>query len=132
MNVSKSRILAFDPGESTGIAYLEDGNFIWGMFCHSQTFDAPNFLLHLTGMTNPTTIVLESPPTSPLHYNTDQYRIYETLKRTYTVAGYHVLCINPGQWKGLVPRTKLDGTHIRDAADMALLIYQKQQKGESK
>lgn len=124
MNIDKlSRILAIDPGETTGISYLENGNFVWGMVCRPECFDSEDFILGITKMTKPTTIVLESPPAQTVHPNKDQSRIFETLSRVYKIAGFNVVHLNPGQWKGLIDRTKIDATHIRDAADMAKIQF---------
>lgn len=118
MNGSTSRILSIDPGESTGIAFIEDGEFVWGMVAEAKSFDNEIFILSLTTMTKPTTIVLESPPTKTTFYNADQYRIYEQLLRFYQNAGFRTVTMNPGQWKKIMERTLVDSTHIRDAADM--------------
>jgi hypothetical protein len=125
-NNSSSRILAIDPGETTGISYIEDGNFVWGMICLPECFDRESFIMGITKMTQPTTIVLEVPPAQTAHYNKDQFRIFETLDRFYRIADFNVIKLNPGQWKGLVERTKIDATHIRDAADMAKLQFAKE------
>jgi len=128
MNGSTSRILAFDPGEMVGIALLEDGEFLWGMTCKAKAFERYPFILSLTKMTNPTTIVIESPPNQTPHFNKDQVHVYELLKSYYEIAGLTVVCITPGQWKRLVERCKIDVTHVRDAADMATLQYRKELK----
>jgi hypothetical protein len=128
MNGSTSRILAFDPGEMVGIALIEDGDFLWGMTCKAKNFDRHPFILSLTKMTNPTAIILETPPTQTPHFSKDQVHVYELLKSYYEIAGYNVYCITPGMWKGLVERTKIDVTHVRDAADMAQLHYRKERK----
>jgi len=118
MNDNPSRILSIDPGESTGIAYIEDGEFVWGMVAEPKAFDSEIFVLSLTTMTKPTTIVLEAPPTKTTFYNADQYRIYEQLLRFYQNAGFRTVTMNPGRWKGFMERTDIKSTHARDAADM--------------
>ena len=125
MNNGTSRILAIDPGEQTGISYVQDGHFVWGMVCHSQVFDSEDFIFSLTKITDPTTIVIESPPTSVTHYNKTQYEIYNVLCHKYRIAGFKVVSLNPGLWKKLIVRTKIDATHIRDAADMARFQHAK-------
>jgi c-di-GMP-related signal transduction protein len=126
MQMNTSRILAFDPGETTGIGYVVDGEFRWGMVCRPECFDHEVFLMNIATMTQPTTIVIEIPPSQTVHYNKDQSRIYERLERFYRVAGWNVISINPGQWKKLIERSKIDATHIRDATDMAKLQYTKE------
>lgn len=121
--VSISRILAFDPGESTGISFVQDGEFVWGMVCRPEAFDKEDFIFALTKMTKPTTIVIESPPNSTLFFNQDQFHIYATLCHCYETAGYNVVKITPGQWKKLIDRTKVDSVDIKDAADMARMQY---------
>jgi len=121
--VSISRILTFDPGESTGISFVQDGEFVWGMVCRPEAFDKEDFIFALTKMTKPTTIVIESPPNSTLFFNQDQFHIYATLCHCYETAGYNVVKMGPGRWKSLTTRTKIDSGHARDAADMAKVQY---------
>jgi hypothetical protein len=123
----KFRILSVDPGEMTGISYVEDGKFIWGMTCRPECFDSEDFIMGIVKMTKPTTIVIESPPTRPAFYNQDQSHIFDLLTRVYRIAGFTVEHLNPGQWKHLVERTPIDGTHMRDAADMAKVRYAMEQ-----
>ncbi len=123
VNGNTSRILAFDPGEDTGIAYIANGEFVWGMLCRPPAFDSEQFIFSLTKMSQPTTIVIESPPNNTLFFNQDQFHIFTTLCKCYRTAGYNVVEMNPGQWKKLIERSKLDATHIRDATDMAKMQY---------
>jgi hypothetical protein len=123
----KSRILSIDPGEMTGISYVEDGRFVWGMTCVPECFDSEDFILGIVKMTKPTTIVIESPPAKTSFYNKEQYHIFDLLTRMYRIAGFAVEHLNPGQWKHLVARTPIDGTHMRDAADMAKVKYTMEQ-----
>jgi hypothetical protein len=128
MNGSTSRILAFDPGESTGIALVEDGEFVWGMTCRASAFNRYTFILSLNKMSNPTTIIIETPPTQTPHFNKDQVHVYNLLKGFYETADYNLICISPGMWKKLTERSKIDATHIRDACDMAVLQFRKELK----
>lgn len=128
----KSRILSIDPGEMTGISYVEDGRFVWGMTCRPECFDSEDFIMGIVKMTKPTTIVIESPPTKTAFYNKDQFHIFDLLTRMYRIAGFSVEHLNPGMWKGLVERTKINGDHMRDAADMAKITYQRQQEQAKK
>jgi len=96
---------------------------MWGMVCNAACFDSEIFIMSLATMTKPSTIVIEIPPAQTVHPNKDQSRIYDTLERFYKIAGFNVVSMNPGQWKGLIERTKVDATHIRDAADMAKMQF---------
>lgn len=127
MPQERSRILAIDPGEMTGISYVEDGRFVWGMTCRPECFDYEDFIMGIVKMTKPTTIVIEQPPTQTHFYNKDQYHIFDLLTRMYRIAGLTVEHLNPGQWKNLVERTVIDGAHMRDAADMARVRYNMEQ-----
>ena len=131
LNGDSSRILAIDPGEMTGISYLKDGEFVWGMVCRPEAFDSEPFVMGLIQMTKPTTIVIESPPHQTAHYNKDQYRIFEMLVRKYEIAGHRVVKMNPGLWKNLVAREKIDFSHARDAADMGKVRFS-QERGQKK
>jgi len=130
MNEDVSRILAFDPGESTGISYVENGEFVWGMITEAKSFDNKDFLRALILMSQPTTIVLETPPTKTAFYNADQYRIYEQLLKFYQNAGFRTVTMIPGRWKGFIERTKVDSTHARDAADMGKFQHFQEMKGK--
>ena len=127
MITEKSRILAIDPGEMTGISYVEDGKFVWAMTCKPECFDYEDFIMGIVKMTKPTTIVIENPPSQTAFYNKDQYHIFDLLTRMYRIAGFTVEHIQPGNWKGLIERTKIDGTHARDATDIAKIQYAREQ-----
>jgi hypothetical protein len=128
MNGSTSRILAFDPGEQTGIALIEDGDWVWGMTCKEIAFQRYEFILALTSMSKPTLIVIETPPTQTPHFNQAQTNVFTLVKSYYEVAGYTVQCLTPGNWKKLVPRSKISSDHMKDAVDMAVLQFRKELK----
>lgn len=129
-NAEKSRILSIDPGEMTGISYVEDGRFVWGMTCRPECFDSEDFILGIVKMTRPTTIVIESPPVKTAFYNRDQSHIFDLLTRMYRIAGFSVEHMRPVEWKGLIERSQIDGTHMRDATDMAKIRFKKGEKAK--
>jgi len=128
MNGSTSRILAFDPGEQTGVALVEDGDWIWAMTCKAKAFENYAFLLALTSMSKPTLVIIETPPSQTPHFNQDQSQVYQLVKSYYEVAGYTVQCLTPGNWKKLIPRSKISSDHMKDAVDMSVLQYRKELK----
>ena len=130
LNDNSSRILAFDPGEITGIAFLKDDELMWTTSATQDCFNSETFIMGLVTMSRPTIIVLETPPTQTPHHNKAQIKIYETLLSLYQMAGFRTITINPGLWKGFVARTKIDTTHIKDAADIARFIRQRERKKE--
>src|SRR5215203_1759441 len=132
MKDDTSKILAIDPGEKTGIAFVVNGEMVWGMVADESAFNSENFIRSLTSMTRPTTIVLEAPPSQTPHHNKAQVKIFELLKGMYEIAGLKVVTMNPGQWKGLVERSKVDSTHIKDACDIAKMQYRRERKAAEK
>jgi hypothetical protein len=124
-------LLSFDPGLSTGIAFLREGVPVWGMVATPQAFESEVFLLSLTRMTSPDAVLIEKPPSSTKFGPPEHAQIYQLILAWYTKAGYSVHSINPGLWKGLVERSKLDAVHIRDAADMALWFYEKNKTNDT-
>lgn len=123
LDLDTSRILAIDPGETTGIAYIESGKFMWGMVAEKECFQSEVFIRSLTFSTRPTRIILETPPSQTPHKSPAQTMVFELLKSLYIMQGFTVETINPGLWKGLVERSKIDATHIRDATDIAMFIH---------
>lgn len=119
-----TRILSFDPGETTGIAFLNEGNLVWGMAAYASAFQKESFIMCLTKMVKPTGIILESMPSNGFP-NQDQTFVHNFVLTWYQKAGYQIALIKPGFWKGLVPRTKMDSVDIKDAADMALWFFRK-------
>jgi hypothetical protein len=119
----ESRILSFDPGETTGISFILDGDFVWGMVSKPMFFGRNSFLQGLIVMSQPNLVIIEKPPLVPKFPNKDQMTVYNRLEKFFSIAGFKVLTPNPGQWKGLVERTDISCTHIKDAADMAKAIY---------
>jgi len=130
MNEDVSRILAFDPGEVTGIAYLAGDELMWVMSAAEECFNSETFIMSLTTITRPTLIVLETPPTQTPHHNKAQIKIYQVLLAKYHTAGFRTETINPGLWKGFVTRTKFDASHVKDAADIAKFIRQRERRRE--
>jgi hypothetical protein len=113
------RILSFDPGSTTGISYLENGNFRFGLIAVPAMFGSEDFLASLAKICKPTTILIEEPPRGGFP-SKDQTFVVETISRWYSVAGFNVHVIMPAQWKKLVESSGIDAnSHIRDATDMA-------------
>lgn len=127
-----SRILSFDPGFTTGISFLLDGKFIFGMAVDSAVFDRLesqiNLLENLTYMANPTVVVIELPPTRGKFNMERHYEIYNSICKWYGKEGIYIAAINPGQWKKLVKRSQIDSGHIRDATDMATWLWNSNNK----
>ena len=120
--IEKSRILSIDPGDTTGIAFFLYGELRFSMTLNPGTVASRNFLRSLYLMTSPEIVIIEQIPPITHHASEQSVVFHETLKWFENV-GCKVIVINPGQWKGLVKRTKITSTHSRDAADMAEWYY---------
>ena len=94
-----ARILSFDPGVMTGISYLKDGKFQWGIVSSDTALINETFTLALTKMTQPTVVLVEVPPRMGGIFCQEQMDVYHYVKRWYSTAGYRVAEIYPGYWK---------------------------------
>lgn len=119
------RILSFDPGVTTGISFLENGNMRFAMIAIPATFGSSDFLRALNLACKPTVVIIEEPPNGGFP-SKDQDFVFETLNRFYNVAGYDVRRVLPAFWKNLVQPSKIEAnSHIRDATDMAKWFFNK-------
>lgn len=112
------RILSFDPGHQTGVALVDDsGQWLWGMTVDQAGLGVKDFFRGLTMIAKPDVVVIEEPP----HFARDEVstHAYHLIRHWFDVAGYPVVSVNPGQWKGMVARSKISGQHQMDAADIA-------------
>jgi hypothetical protein len=126
---SHTRIISFDPGVSTGICFLEDGNFRWGMVAIPAMFASDSFFRGLVIICKPTCIVVEELPPGGFP-SKDQRYVFESIVRWYGIAGYDVHRILPGYWKSLIEKDNVNtNPHINDAKDMGRWFYQKQARG---
>lgn len=117
------RILAFDPGELTGISFIIDGKFIWGMTSTAEPFTSESIFPSLVKMTQPTHIIIESPPDATRFKNEDQIAVYRVTDKWFRIAGLHPKNINPGQWKHLIKRSKISAEHVKDATDIGMWFH---------
>jgi hypothetical protein len=116
------RVLAFDPGFTTGIAvYNESGELELTITVTKEKVLRNGFLNKLVAISTPDKVLIEGLPTQKV--NQDIADLFSTLKRWFTVAGYDTEIILPGQWKGMVRRVEIPGNHARDAATMAAWYY---------
>ena len=117
------RILSFDPGELTGISFIRDGVFVWGMTITAEPLVNESIFPSLVKMTQPTHIIIEYPPDATRFKNEDQIAVYQATDKWFRVAGLKPKNITPGQWKHLVKRSKISAEHVKDATDMGMWFY---------
>lgn len=108
------RILAFDPGHTTGFALIEDGKIlICGIV--DRTF---GYIFALSSMMNPDLIVIEDIPTRDIDKST--LEMFETIKRGGLIASKKLLVVKPGQWKPLQRGKEQKFIHhVQDAIGLA-------------
>lgn len=119
------RILAFDPGHQTGVAFINDsGECRIGMTVDTRNVD-DKLLRNLVDVTQPHVVVIEEPPLRIRDEVTTS--VYDRLVQWFQIAGIQVKRVNPGQWKGMGLRiTGLSYQHPQDAAQMAYWFWRKQ------
>jgi hypothetical protein len=111
------RILAIDPGLTTGIAvYNEQNDLELSLTVSKKGIYRNSFLSKLVALCQPQIVLLEDLPRSNIHKETRE--LHAHLQVWFRVAGYQLVDIRPGQWKGLVKRVEIPGQHARDAATM--------------
>lgn len=119
------RILAFDPGHQTGVAFINDG----GECRIGMTVDARDLndklLRNLVDTTQPHVVVVEEPPLRVREAISSA--VYERIVLWFETAGIQVAKVNPGQWKGLSKTAPtLSYQHPQDATQMAYWFWRKQ------
>lgn len=114
------RILAFDPGELTGVAVLDDTGWRMGLTVKADELSDMLFSC-LIKLARPDVIVIEGSPTHNPHVGSLEANF--RINRWFSTAGYPVEKVNPGQWKGMVKASKVSGQHQNDAASMAAWYY---------
>jgi hypothetical protein len=124
------RILAIDPGITTGIAvYDENGELVISLTCSKDALYRNGILNNLVSMSQPEVVLLEDIPTQ--HADRQTERLHTVLENWFRTAGFNVVNIKPSQWKGLVERVEIPGQHARDAASMARWFIEKERAKEN-
>jgi hypothetical protein len=115
------RILALDPGHTTGVAVLgEEGEVEISMTIRGTIFlQRSGFIQDLVDIAKPETILIEALPTNFVDPLTSE--VFHAIHRGFVshCPFSSILVINPGQWKNMVQRVEIPGQHARDAATMA-------------
>lgn len=112
------RVLSIDPGFTTGIAiYDSEGNLECSMAVTLKGLHRNGFLGHLISVAKPDITLIEAMPTNNI--TADMMAIHSHISQWFRIAGYPVETIRPSQWKNLVERVEIPGSHARDAATMA-------------
>jgi len=113
-----SRILSLDPGHTVGVAALDDsGELYFSMAVPKDTIYRNGFLNKLVAMAKPDVVLIENLPKSMVDVETN--KVWNHFCHWFKIAGFQIVHINPGQWKGLAKRVEIPGQHARDAATMA-------------
>lgn len=111
------RVLAIDPGWTTGIAiYDENGELDMTMTVRKEKIYKNGFLNNLVKMSKAEVVLLESLPKSNVDKETQ--KLHTHLSSWFRTAAYELIDIQPSQWKGLATRVEIPGQHARDAATL--------------
>lgn len=113
-------LLCFDPGKTTGIAVIQGGVWVMGLTVPEEELTDTLFRC-LVMIGQPTTVVIESFPNYAAHL--PGLSVFFKISQWFQVAGYLVVEVNPGQWKGMTDRVVISGTHQADAATMGMWYY---------
>lgn len=116
-----TRILAIDPGVTTGIAALVDGEIAQVNEC-SSPFD---MLRNAIRITNPEVVVCEQGPSFERHHRV----VLEQVERIVQEEAENIVWVKPSQWKGTPPSQgpAIEGSqHMKDAAALARWYYNTQ------
>lgn len=115
------KILAFDPGHQTGVAFLVDQYWQFTMTVLTPNLSEKLFL-GLSAITQPDIIVVEE---APLHArDSESMNNYHYILHWFRTAGFQIETVMPGQWKGMVPnKPNISGQHQLDAVTMAMWFY---------
>ncbi len=117
------RILAIDPGVTTGIAFALNGKVVWTDTAIDPWDDLRN-TLHIHTARG-ATVVCERGPTFERHHRD----VLEQVERIVLEEAENVHWVVPGQWKGTPPSrgAAIKGTqHEKDAAGLARWFYNTQ------
>ena len=115
------RILAFDPGLTTGVGGIENGEIAIAAILPLQSITEV-VLSSLVRILQPEVVLVERQPFK--NPNQKVLALEQYLNNWYTTAGFDVRLINPSQYKKLIDRTQVETDHLRDALDMARWYYQ--------
>lgn len=118
------KILSIDPGYTTGIAVLEDGELESSITVTRKGLYRNGFFNHLVSLSKPDVVVIEALPQNLV--SSEMRTLHGFVTNWFKVAGYDVHLVNPGQWKGMVTRVEIPGQHARDAATMGRWWVQSQ------
>ena len=112
------RILAVDPGHTTGIALLQEDSVLLAMLVSKEIVDT-FFAQELYERWKPEIVAIER---TPQHSDVDQLTVAIEMTFWLVAEGLRIPVkrISPGTWKpvmGKLTRAKI-GDHLRDAIDL--------------
>lgn len=112
------RLLAIDPGHTTGIAIYEDKSLEITMTVpYLGSFQDKNFFKCLYMLARPDTVLIEDIPRVKVDPKTVEIK-FQYQNWFTVVGGCDIVLIQPAKWKGFTDRVEIPGQHARDAATM--------------
>lgn len=122
------RILSFDPGHQTGVAFINDGGDVVFSTVIRTAGLTDRYFQGLMATTAVDVVLIEELPQN--QRDSESASNYELIKRWFQMAGVRVETASPGQWKGMSRlQHPLSPQHQKDAAEMGHW-YWRREKGK--
>lgn len=114
------KILAIDPGETTGIVALDGSKVALAVYVSASVILDTALLQTILAGFGPDTVAIEA---TPGNYTNSQLSVKVYHRIIELTAPYKVKLVNPGLWKPITGKRKpVLGDHIADAYGLAIYV----------